>query len=113
MKYGGGNNGATKICGPLLDGLRAVFAKTSFSSKDVVQATSLEGGKIIIRSDLADDQGTVRFPKAGDGVIPAIKKADLGYVGWEELAQGREDVGAGSIVGINRESAGAELFDSR
>jgi hypothetical protein len=55
MKYGGGNNGATKISGPLLDGLREVFAKTSFSSKDVVQAASLEGGQIILRSDLADD----------------------------------------------------------
>jgi hypothetical protein len=66
--------------------LRKVFAQTSFSSKDVVQAASLEGGQIILRSDLADDQGAVRFPKAGDGVIPTIKKADLGYGGWEELA---------------------------
>jgi hypothetical protein len=88
MKDSSGNNGATKICGPPFDRLREVFAQTSFSSKDVVQATGLKGDEIILRSDLADDQGAVRFPKAGDGVIPTIKKADLGYVGWEELAQG-------------------------
>jgi hypothetical protein len=76
-----------------------------------VQTSGLKGGEIILRSDLADDQGAVRFPKAGDGVIPTIKKTDLGYVGREELAQGCENVGAGSIVGINRESAVSEFFD--
>ena len=80
MKDGGGNNGATKICGPLLDGLGTGFVQASFSSKDVVQAPSLKGSEIIFRSDFADDQGAVRFPKAGDGVIPTIEKADRSVV---------------------------------
>ena len=88
MKDGGSNNGAMKICGPLFNRLRKVFAQASFSSKDVVEAACLKRGEIILRSNLADDQGAVRFPEAGDGVIPTIEKANLGYGRWEELAQG-------------------------
>ena len=60
----------------------------------------MNGSEIILRGDFADDQGAVRFPEAGDGVIPTIEKADFGCGGREEWAQGGKDIGAGSVVGI-------------
>jgi hypothetical protein len=102
-----------KICGPFFDGLGAVFAQASLSSKDVVQAAGLKGSEIILRSDFADDQGAVRFPEAGKGVIPTIKKADLGYGGWDEWTKRGKDIGARSVVGINGEGASAEFFHKR
>ena len=77
MKDGGSNNGGMKICGPFFDGLGTGFAKATIAGKDVVQSAGLKRSKVILRSDLVDDQGAVRFPKACDGVIPTIEKADF------------------------------------
>ena len=79
-----------KICGPLFVGLGAVFA----------QAAYLKRSKIILEVTSRTIKKPQGFQRLETGSSPPFKKPTSDTGGWEELADGGKDIGAGSVVGI-------------